>query len=93
MVLFCFFFVFSVVLLYYCPSASHDRLFLVSQGLVVPVIRGVEGMNFADIEKTINELGEKVRPLGASARSEDRLVYLQLEHLTRNLYLGKCYMT
>lgn len=30
------------------------------QGLVVPVIRGVEGMNFADIEKTINMLGEKV---------------------------------
>lgn len=25
------------------------------------MIRGVEGMNFADIEKTINELGEKVR--------------------------------
>lgn len=34
---------------------------VVWQGLVVPVIRGVEGMNFADIEKTINELGEKVR--------------------------------
>ncbi|CDQ79946.1 dihydrolipoyllysine-residue succinyltransferase component of 2-oxoglutarate dehydrogenase complex, mitochondrial isoform X2 [Oncorhynchus mykiss] len=31
------------------------------KGLVVPVIRGVEGMNFADIEKTINELGEKAR--------------------------------
>lgn len=30
---------------------------------MVPVIRGVEGMNFADIEKTINELGEKVFPL------------------------------
>ncbi|MFT7817400.1 dihydrolipoyllysine-residue succinyltransferase component of 2-oxoglutarate dehydrogenase complex, mitochondrial [Arapaima gigas] len=30
------------------------------KGLVVPVIRGVEGMNFADIERTINELGEKV---------------------------------
>ncbi|KAI1897890.1 hypothetical protein AGOR_G00087930 [Albula goreensis] len=29
------------------------------KGLVVPVIRGVEMMNFADIEKTINELGEK----------------------------------
>lgn len=33
---------------------------LFSQGLVVPVIRNVEGMNFADIEKTINLLGEKV---------------------------------
>ncbi|XP_019909697.1 dihydrolipoyllysine-residue succinyltransferase component of 2-oxoglutarate dehydrogenase complex, mitochondrial isoform X2 [Esox lucius] len=31
------------------------------KGLVVPVIRGVEGMNFADIEKAINELGEKAR--------------------------------
>nr|XP_046164012.1 dihydrolipoyllysine-residue succinyltransferase component of 2-oxoglutarate dehydrogenase complex, mitochondrial-like isoform X1 [Oncorhynchus gorbuscha] len=31
------------------------------KGLVVPVIRGVEGMNFADIEKTINALGEKAR--------------------------------
>lgn len=27
---------------------------------MVPVIRNVEGMNFADIEKTINLLGEKV---------------------------------
>lgn len=33
------------------------------QGLVVPVIRNVETMNFADIEKTINVLGEKVRCL------------------------------
>lgn len=32
-----------------------------TQGLVVPVIRNVETMNFADIEKTINYLGEKVR--------------------------------
>ncbi|KAM9787942.1 dihydrolipoyllysine-residue succinyltransferase component of 2-oxoglutarate dehydrogenase complex, mitochondrial [Syngnathus typhle] len=31
------------------------------KGLVVPVIRNVEGMNFADIEKTINMLGEKAR--------------------------------
>ncbi|MBN3294836.1 ODO2 dehydrogenase, partial [Amia calva] len=31
------------------------------KGLVVPVIRGVETMNFADIERTINELGEKAR--------------------------------
>lgn len=30
------------------------------QGLVVPVIRNVEAMNFADIERAINELGEKV---------------------------------
>ncbi|XP_038630327.1 dihydrolipoyllysine-residue succinyltransferase component of 2-oxoglutarate dehydrogenase complex, mitochondrial isoform X1 [Scyliorhinus canicula] len=31
------------------------------KGLVVPVIRNVETMNYADIEKTINELGEKAR--------------------------------
>ncbi|XP_036769071.2 dihydrolipoyllysine-residue succinyltransferase component of 2-oxoglutarate dehydrogenase complex, mitochondrial [Manis pentadactyla] len=31
------------------------------RGLVVPVIRNVEAMNFADIERTINELGEKAR--------------------------------
>ncbi|XP_024908492.1 dihydrolipoyllysine-residue succinyltransferase component of 2-oxoglutarate dehydrogenase complex, mitochondrial [Cynoglossus semilaevis] len=31
------------------------------KGLVVPVIRSVEGMNFADIEKAINALGEKAR--------------------------------
>ncbi|MGH0158177.1 UNVERIFIED_CONTAM: hypothetical protein FKN15_055688 [Acipenser sinensis] len=31
------------------------------KGLVVPVIRGVEMMNFTDIERTINELGEKAR--------------------------------
>lgn len=31
------------------------------QGLVVPVIRNVETMNYADIERTISELGEKVK--------------------------------
>lgn len=31
------------------------------QGLVVPVIRNVEAMNYADIERTISELGEKVK--------------------------------
>ncbi|XP_075874366.1 dihydrolipoyllysine-residue succinyltransferase component of 2-oxoglutarate dehydrogenase complex, mitochondrial [Nelusetta ayraudi] len=31
------------------------------KGLVVPVIRNVEGMNFADIEKAISLLGEKAR--------------------------------
>ncbi|XP_034419268.1 dihydrolipoyllysine-residue succinyltransferase component of 2-oxoglutarate dehydrogenase complex, mitochondrial [Cyclopterus lumpus] len=31
------------------------------KGLVVPVIRSVEGMNFTDIEKAINLLGEKAR--------------------------------
>lgn len=28
---------------------------------MVPVIRNVETMNYADIERTISELGEKVR--------------------------------
>jgi len=31
------------------------------KGLVVPVLRNVEGMNYADIEKNINALGEKAR--------------------------------
>lgn len=31
------------------------------RGLVVPVLRNVETMNFADIERTIAELGEKAR--------------------------------
>ncbi|KAJ8793814.1 hypothetical protein J1605_019235 [Eschrichtius robustus] len=31
------------------------------RGLVVPVIRNVETMNYADIERTIGELGEKAR--------------------------------
>ncbi|XP_017938122.2 dihydrolipoyllysine-residue succinyltransferase component of 2-oxoglutarate dehydrogenase complex, mitochondrial isoform X2 [Manacus vitellinus] len=31
------------------------------RGLVVPVVRNVENMNFADIERAIHELGEKAR--------------------------------
>lgn len=31
------------------------------KGLVVPVLRNVDHMNFADIEKTINQLGEKAK--------------------------------
>lgn len=31
------------------------------KGLVVPVIRNVEGMNYAEIEKAMNALGEKAR--------------------------------
>ena len=34
--------------------------FTLLQGLVVPVIRNVEEMNYADIEKAINSMGEKV---------------------------------
>lgn len=45
----------------FLKSDSRDLFFFFSQGLVVPVIRNVEGMNFADIENAINLLGEKVR--------------------------------
>lgn len=31
---------------------------------MVPVVRNVENMNFADIERAIYELGEKVRKVG-----------------------------
>lgn len=31
---------------------------------MVPVVRNVENMNFADIERAIYELGEKVRKAG-----------------------------
>ena len=31
-----------------------------TQGLVVPVLRDVGGMNYAEIEKALSELGEKV---------------------------------
>ena len=31
------------------------------QGLVIPVLRNVERMNYADIEKELNALAEKVR--------------------------------
>lgn len=33
--------------------------FPIIQGLVVPVLRDVDKMNFAEIEKTINELAKK----------------------------------
>lgn len=33
--------------------------FPIVQGLVVPVLRDVDRMNFAEIEKTINELAKK----------------------------------
>jgi len=34
---------------------------MLSQGLVVPVLRNVEQMNYAQIEKAIDALGVKVR--------------------------------
>jgi len=39
------------------------------QGLVVPVLRNVETMNYADIEKAIAELGQKVRWFPLSSTS------------------------
>jgi len=44
---------------YHC-SRLYKICMLDLQGLVVPVIRNAEGMNYADIEKAINALGEKV---------------------------------
>lgn len=53
-----------------------------SQGLVVPVIRNVEGMNFADIEKAINLLGEKVICLWF--REKVMLTFRHRAAITRN---------
>ena len=36
------------------------------KGLVVPVIRNVEKMNYVEIERTLVELGEKAKKGGAS---------------------------
>ena len=36
-------------------------LFQISQGLVVPILRNVQDMNYADIEKGIMALGEKAK--------------------------------
>lgn len=48
---------------YLCVTALNLLFmdFASPQGLVVPVVRNVENMNFADIERAIYELGEKVR--------------------------------
>lgn len=48
---------------YLCVAALNLLFmdFASPQGLVVPVVRNVENMNFADIERAIYELGEKVR--------------------------------
>ena len=46
------------------PPNTHTHTllsFLFVQGLVVPVLRNVESMNYADIELGIAELGEKVQ--------------------------------
>ncbi len=39
-------------------GSQKKRIFI--QGLVVPVLRNVEKMSFADVERTISEFGEKV---------------------------------
>ena len=38
-----------------------NKILSIFQGLVVPVLRNVETMNYADIEKGLNALGEKVK--------------------------------
>lgn len=45
----------------FSEDQGDNRVPPYAQGLVVPVLRNVETMNYADIEKNINELGIKVR--------------------------------
>ena len=45
------------MLLFSCLNLSHC---CIVQGLVVPVLRDVGNMNYSEIEKALNELGEKV---------------------------------
>lgn len=40
---------------------QNVTLKIIQQGLVVPVVRNVESMSYADIEKTIAALSEKAR--------------------------------
>ncbi|KAK7907847.1 hypothetical protein WMY93_016459 [Mugilogobius chulae] len=56
------------------------------KGLVVPVIRNVETMNFANIEKTINVLGEKARKNELAVEDMDG----GLLPLAMGVYLGLC---
>lgn len=47
--------------MFLCYTEFHLFFFFFCyQGLVVPVLRNVGGMNYAEIEKGINELGLKV---------------------------------
>lgn len=43
----------------YKHFTNQHHTFFLSKGLVVPVIRNADGMNFADIEKEINTLAKK----------------------------------
>lgn len=49
-----------------CSTLVHSLFCFLLQGLVVPVMRNVENMNYAEIEKSLNELGEKVRSIHMS---------------------------
>lgn len=54
---------------------------------MVPVIRNVETMNFADIERTINALGEKVGgalPWGRTRPAGDRLTSVAVSQARSN---------
>lgn len=53
----------------------------------MPVIRNVETMNFADIERTINALGEKVRSVllrGRTSPVRDRLMTVAVSQARNN---------
>lgn len=54
--------VYLIVFFNLCLMLSIESNYLHQlQGLVVPVVRNVESMSYADIEKTIAALGEKAR--------------------------------
>lgn len=48
-----------IKLIIYICKANNDEILFLFKGLVVPVIRNAEKMNFADIEKEINTLAKK----------------------------------
>jgi pyruvate/2-oxoglutarate dehydrogenase complex dihydrolipoamide acyltransferase (E2) component len=48
-----------IKLIIYICSTNNDEIPFLFKGLVVPVIRNAEKMNFADVEKEINTLAKK----------------------------------
>ncbi|KAI8480807.1 hypothetical protein Bbelb_414420 [Branchiostoma belcheri] len=63
---------------WYCVLEFESLLI---RGLVVPVIRDVGNMNYADIEKTIQELGEKLTLLQLGSKSPARKGELAIEDM------------
>lgn len=58
---------------------------------MVPVVRNVENMNFADIERAIYDLGEKVRKVGKRSENSweewEELGVLDRHILIQSLYV------